>query len=89
MHRVKKLAVVLVLVVMPMAACSGEKKPVDDFKIGVPNEVQDEGSFVLQCRATLISQAEKASLYRSTYFSLGTDGTETIQSIVEGSTPCP
>jgi len=89
MHRVRKLAVVLAFVVMPMSACGGEKKPVQDFETGLPNEVQDEGGFVLQCRATLISQAEEASVYRNTYYSLGTDGTETIQSIVEGSTPCP
>lgn len=89
MHCVKKLAVVLVLVVIPMSACGGEKKPIQDLEIGLPNEVQNEGGFVLQCRATLISQAEKASVYRNTYYSLGTDGTETIQSIVEGSTPCP
>ena len=89
MNLVRKLGVVLALVVVPMSACSGEKKPVQDLEIGLPSEVQNEDGFVLQCRSTLISQAEKASVYRNTYYSLGTDGTETVQSTVEGPRPCP
>ena len=89
MNLVRKLGVVLALVVVPVSACGGEKKPVEDLEIGLPNEAQNVGGFVLQCRATLISQAEKASVYRNTYYSLGTDGTETVQSTVEGPRPCP
>lgn len=89
MHSVRKLAVVLVLVVVSVAACGGSEKPVQDLDVGLPGIVQGDGDAVAQCKATLISGDAKTPRYRNTYFALGMDGTETIQSVVEGPTPCP
>jgi len=88
-HSVRKLASVLVLVVVSVSACGGAEKPVQDLDVGLSGIVQDNGGTVLQCRATLISSDAKTPTYRNTYFALGMDGTETVQSIVEGPTPCP
>ena len=89
MRSLRKLVAVHVLLVVVMCACSGDKKPAQNLYSGFPGIEQGSGDVVLQCRAQLLSKAETTSAYRSTYFSLGADGTEKIQSIVEGPRPCP
>ena len=89
MHSVRKLASVLVLVAVSVSACGGSDKPVQDLDIGLPGNIQGNGDAVAQCKATLVSGDAETPRYRNMYFSLGMDGTETIQSVVEGPTPCP
>ena len=89
MHRFRKLVAMTVLVVVTTTACSSSKQQEPNLDFGLPGGAPENSGFVLQCNSTLISKNETESQYRNTYFTIGLDGTETIQSQVVGPTPCP
>ena len=88
-RRFRKLVAVTVLVVVTTTACSSSKQEEPNLDFGLPGGITENTGFVTQCRSDLVTQNETESQYRNTYFTIGLDGTETIQSQVVGPTPCP
>jgi hypothetical protein len=78
-----------VLIVVTASSCGSNKQQEPDLDFGLPGGITENTGFVTQCRSDLITQNETESQYRNTYFTIGLDGTETIQSQVVGPTPCP
>lgn len=90
MNSTMKLITPIVLLASLLSSCGGGvEKPTQDLDIAIPNFKPDSDGSVLQCVSKVINGAEKPPQYRNTYFTIGIDGTETIQSQVVGSKPCP
>ena len=85
----RELTVITVLIVVTASSCGSSKQQEPDLDFGLPGGITENTGFVTQCRSDLITQNETESQYRNTYFTIGLDGTETIQSQVVGPTPCP
>lgn len=81
----------LVMVVILLGSCGAASESPGTVQIieNLPQEQISEIEGVLQCRAELISQGNDSESYRSIYFLIGLDGSETVQSIIEGVKPCP
>jgi hypothetical protein len=77
-------------VVFLITGCSGssEKQIIEDNGMIYPSVTSIDGSLTQQCRAEVIRREGNSAAYLNTYFLVGTDGTETVQSQSESSAPC-
>ena len=73
-----------------VTACGGSAQPSDESVFsGYPGITAPSNGGVLQCKSQKVEGAGTTPQFRSTYFTVATDGTEVIQSEVVGPTPCP
>ena len=90
-NSVRQLLVVAVFVVI--AGCGASDKGESDFEPGsVVNQNPTGGTTEMvgtNCRAEVIGETNGMKHYRSTYFSIFSDGSEQVQNVVETETPCP
>ena len=90
-NSVRQLVVVMVLVFI--AGCGSGAKDKSDLN---PGSVIDQSPAVgtaemvgTNCRAEVITGPNGVNHYKSTYFSIFSDGSEQVQNVVETETPCP
>jgi hypothetical protein len=88
---IRQLLVVVVLVVI--TGCGASNRGENDFE---PDPVVNQNPTVgttemvgTNCRAEVIADANGMKHYKSTYFSIFSDGSEQVQNMVETETPCP
>lgn len=91
LNSVRQLAVVAVLMVA--AGCTTSSKDKSDVEPGpVVNQNPTGGAAEMvgtNCRAEVIAETNGMKHYKSTYFSIFSDGSEQMQNVVETETPCP
>ena len=68
--------------------CSSSNKQIDQIQI-FPSVTSSDQTSIQQCRSVEIRRDGERIIYRSTYFVTDTNGTESLQSEVEGEIPCP
>lgn len=90
MNNTLKLISRIVLLASVITSCDGGvEKPTQDLDIAIPAVGLESGGGALQCVSKMMNGNEKIRQYRNTYFVIGMDGTEIIQSQAVGTEPCP
>jgi hypothetical protein len=89
MGYVMKLAGLFIVCGLFVASCGGNKSPSNEVNNLFPGADLGKNEVQMRCASQILSGSGSTVRYKSTYYAIGKDGTETIQSESEGPTPCP